>query len=38
MSAEEYDQAEKLFCGKWRNVQNENLEEFIAAAGKHFIL
>ena len=34
MSAEEYDQAEKLFCGKWQNVGNENLDEFMAAAGR----
>ena len=34
MSAEEYDQAEQLFCGKWQNVGNENLDEFMASAGK----
>ena len=38
MSTDEYDQAEKLFCGKWKNVQNENIEAFMAAAGKHLIL
>ena len=34
MSADEYDQAEQLFCGKWQNVGNENLDEFMAAAGR----
>ena len=34
MSADDYDQAEQLFCGKWQNVGNENLDEFMVAAGK----
>lgn len=37
MSAEDYDQVEKLFCGTWKVVRDENTEEFMIAAGMIFV-
>lgn len=35
MSTEDYDQAEKLFGGKWEMVKID-MEDFLTAAGKNF--
>ena len=34
MSAEDYNECEKLFCGSWTISKNENVEEFLAASGE----
>ena len=37
MSVEDYEECEKLFCGSWTFLRekDENLEEFMAAAGEY---
>ena len=35
MSTQDYDEVEKLFAGTWKCDRDENLDEFMTAAGKN---
>ena len=37
MSTEQYDEIERIFNGTWVIDRDENIEEFMTAAGKKFL-